>query len=84
MTGLGRKVYALHMSRTNIDIDDELVARAMKKFRLPTKKSAVELALRRLVGPPLTGSALASFLDDIAGTGWDDEPSVFDDHVDVV
>jgi Arc/MetJ family transcription regulator len=37
------------MSRTNIDIDDELVAIVMNRFSLPTKKSAVDMALRRLV-----------------------------------
>lgn len=38
------------MSRTNIDIDDELVAQAMKLYGLRTKREAVDLALRRLVG----------------------------------
>ena len=37
------------MSRTNIDLDDELVEIVMNRFSLPTKKSAVEMALRRLV-----------------------------------
>jgi Arc/MetJ family transcription regulator len=38
------------VSRTNIDIDDELVARAMRIYGLRTKREAVDLALRRLVG----------------------------------
>jgi Arc/MetJ family transcription regulator len=38
------------MSRTNIDIDDELINEAMHKYGLKTKKEAVDLALRRLVG----------------------------------
>lgn len=42
------------MARTNIDIDDDLVARAMALYGLGTKRSAVELALRRLVGDPMT------------------------------
>jgi len=37
------------MSRTNIDIDDELVAEAMRKYGLRTKREVVDLALRRLV-----------------------------------
>jgi Arc/MetJ family transcription regulator len=43
-------VYARGVSRTNIDIDDELVAQAMRIYGLRTKKDAVDLALRRLVG----------------------------------
>ncbi|AFE16477.1 hypothetical protein MRGA327_09785 [Mycobacterium tuberculosis RGTB327] len=41
------------MSRTNIDIDDELAAEVMRRFGLTTKRAAVDLALRRLVGSPL-------------------------------
>ena len=56
------------MSRTNIEIDDELIERAMRMYRLPTKRAAVDLALRRLVGyPPMTREeALA-----MRGTGWE-------------
>jgi len=35
--------------RTNIDIDDELMAEAMRKSGSPTKKAVVEAALRLLV-----------------------------------
>jgi Arc/MetJ family transcription regulator len=35
--------------RTNIEIDDELMARAMRLSGLPTKKAVVEEALRTLV-----------------------------------
>lgn len=35
--------------RTNIDIDDELLKRAMERTGLKTKKATVEEALRRLV-----------------------------------
>jgi Arc/MetJ family transcription regulator len=41
------------MSRTNIEIDDELVAAAQRMYRLDSKRSAVDFALRRLVGEPL-------------------------------
>lgn len=55
------------MARTNIDIDDELVAQAMVIYRLRTKREAVDLALRRLVGDPMTrDEALA-----MEGSGWD-------------
>ncbi|HEX2498820.1 MAG TPA: type II toxin-antitoxin system VapB family antitoxin [Actinomycetes bacterium] len=55
------------MTRTNIDIDDELIAEAMRKYGLKTKKAAVDLALRRLVGPRLT----REFLKALRGIGWD-------------
>ena len=35
--------------RTNIDIDDKLMAQAMRSSGAPTKKAAVEEALRMLV-----------------------------------
>ena len=37
------------MTRTNIDIDDELIAQAMQSLGLKTKKATVEEALRRVV-----------------------------------
>ncbi|MCT2584947.1 type II toxin-antitoxin system VapB family antitoxin [Actinophytocola gossypii] len=55
------------MARTNIEIDDELVAEAMRKYNLKTKKEAVDLALRRLVGPRLTKEDL----DAVQGIGWE-------------
>ncbi len=54
------------MGRTNIEIDDELVERAMRRYRLPSKRAAVDLALRRLVGEPMSREeALA-----MEGAGW--------------
>jgi len=35
--------------RTNIDIDDQLIREAMEKSGAPTKKAAVEAALRLLL-----------------------------------
>jgi len=55
------------MSRTNVDIDDVLVAEAMRKYNLRSKREAVDLALRRLVGPRLS----PAFLDSLEGIGWD-------------
>ncbi len=55
------------MSRTNIEIDDELVAAAQRLYRLDSKRSAVDLALRRLVGEALSvEEALA-----LQGSGFD-------------
>jgi Arc/MetJ family transcription regulator len=54
------------MGRTNIEIDDELIERVMRRYRLPSKRAAVELALRRLAGEPMSREeALA-----MEGTGW--------------
>lgn len=54
------------MGRTNIEIDDELVARVMRQYRLGSKRAAVDLALRRLAVEPLSsGEALA-----LEGSGW--------------
>ena len=55
------------MTRTNIDIDDELVAEVMRRFGVSTKKQAVDLALRRLVGVPLSHD----FLLSLEGIGWE-------------
>lgn len=54
------------MSRTNIEIDDDLVNEAIRRFHLRTKREAVDLALRRLVGTPLT----PEFVLGLAGIGW--------------
>ena len=71
-------VYCGVMSRTNIEIDDELVAAAQRMYRLDSKRSAVDFALRRLVGEPLDREeALA-----LQGSGFDfsnDEIESFSD-----
>jgi Arc/MetJ family transcription regulator len=54
------------MTRTNIEIDDVLIDRAMRLYRLRSKREAVDLALRRLVGEPMSREeALAA-----EGSGW--------------
>jgi Arc/MetJ family transcription regulator len=59
-------VYAYTSMRTNIDIDDELINRAMRVYRLKTKREAVDLALRRLVAEPLDVEAARA----MRGSGW--------------
>ena len=54
------------MTRTNIEIDDMLVDRAMRLYRLPSKREAVDLALRRHVGEPMSREELLA----TEGTGW--------------
>jgi Arc/MetJ family transcription regulator len=54
------------MARTNIEIDDELVAEVMRRYSLRTKREAVDLALRRLVGPRVTTADILA----LHGVGW--------------
>ena len=42
------------MVRTNIAIDESRVRTIMRRYRLRTKTEAVDLALRRLAGEPMT------------------------------
>ena len=66
------------MGRTNIVIDDELLARVMHKYRLSTKREAVDLALRRAAGEPLTREEIL----ELEGAGWEGEvPEVREDRV---
>lgn len=53
--------------RTNIDIDDALMAEAMRAFGAKTKKEAVERALREA----LTLQRQQTALDGLWGLGWD-------------
>ncbi len=54
------------MTRTNIDINDDLIARVMRRFNLPSKRAAVDLALRRLLGEPMTRDEILA----LQGVGW--------------
>jgi Arc/MetJ family transcription regulator len=55
------------MTRTNIEIDDGVIRRVMRRYCLGTKRAAVKLALRRLDTEPMTrDEALA-----MEGSGWE-------------
>jgi Arc/MetJ family transcription regulator len=63
------------MARTNIDIDQELLRIVMQRYGLHTKREAVELALRRLVGEPMTTEEAlamrgAHLIDQIPEDNW--------------
>ncbi len=60
-------VHNLRMSRTTIDIDDQLVADVIRSYRLASKREAVELALRRLVSAPLSREQTLA----LEGSGWE-------------
>jgi Arc/MetJ family transcription regulator len=65
------------MARTTVDLDEQLVERAMQRYRLPTKTAAVNFALKALAGDPMTlQEALA-----LEGTGWGPGPEVLRDDV---
>jgi len=55
------------MTRTNIDIDDELVAEVIRKYALSSKREAVDLALRKAAGSLIT----PDFAWSLKGIGWD-------------
>jgi Arc/MetJ family transcription regulator len=55
------------VGRTNVELDEALVSEAMRRHGLPTKRAAIDFALRHLVGDAMTrDEALA-----MEGTGWD-------------
>jgi Arc/MetJ family transcription regulator len=60
------KVYDSDMGRTNVVIDDELIERAMLLYNLRTKREAIDLALRRLVGEYKQIDIL-----ELEGMGWE-------------
>ena len=54
------------MARTNIDIDERAVAEVMRRYRLTTKREAVNYALRTLAGEPMSTAETLS----LRGRGW--------------
>jgi Arc/MetJ family transcription regulator len=55
------------MTRTNIELDDQLIERAMTTFGIGTKRQVVQFALERLLGggPMSIDEQLA-----MEGSGW--------------
>ena len=62
-------VYDWCMSRTNINIDDKACTEVMRRYRLATKREAVNFALRTLAAEPLNIDEARG----MRGTGWDGE-----------
>ena len=55
------------MSRTNVNIDDQACAEVMRRYRLTTKREAINFALRSLAAEPLP-------IDEarpLRGSGWE-------------
>ena len=60
-------MYPVHIGRTNVEIDEQLAQRVMRRYGLKTKRAAIDLALRRLDLEPMdVGEALG-----MRGSGWD-------------
>ena len=57
----------VYMSRTNIDIDDEVLGFVMRRYGFRTKREAVDFALRRVYAKPMTKEEILA----MEGTGWD-------------
>jgi Arc/MetJ family transcription regulator len=60
------KLYSRAMSRTNIEIDDGLIGRAMRRYGFRTKRETVDYALRTIAGEPFTSEEFLA----LEGTGW--------------
>ena len=58
-------MYSRAMKRTNVVVDEALVERVKRIYRVRTTREAIDLALRRLVGDRDPRSVL-----DLEGVGW--------------
>lgn len=60
-------MYSLHIGRTNVEIDEELAQRVMRRYGLKSKRAAIDLALRRLDLEPMSREEALG----MRGSGWD-------------
>ena len=60
-------VYYVCMARTNVDIDDQACAEVMRRYQLPTKREAINFALRTLAAEPASVEEGRS----LRGIGWE-------------
>ncbi len=60
-------VYDACMTRTNIDIDDDACRIVMERYRLSSKRDAVNFALRSVAGEALSLEQARR----LRGSGWD-------------
>lgn len=54
------------MARTNVVVDELLIERVMKLYGLPTKRAAIDFALRAVAGDKRRRDML-----DLRGSGWE-------------
>ena len=55
------------MPRISVEIDEKACAEVMRRYRLKTKREAINFALRRMAGEPMTAEEVDSF----RGIGWE-------------
>lgn len=55
------------MSRTNVDIDDRACAEVMRRYRIATKREAINYALRTLAAEPVSVDEARA----LRGIGWE-------------
>ena len=58
------------MARTNVVVDEALIRHVMRLYRLPSKRAAIDFALRALVGERPPRDTL-----HLEGAGWDGDLS---------
>jgi Arc/MetJ family transcription regulator len=63
---VARCIVVYDMGRTNVVVDDDLIDRVMKAYRLPTKRAAIDFALRAVLGTAERRDMLA-----LEGIGWE-------------
>ena len=66
------------MSRTNIDLDDELVEIVMVRYQLKTKRDAVDYALRHLAGQPRTREEMIQVCGSMPDFELPEDPTDFE------
>jgi Arc/MetJ family transcription regulator len=59
-------VYGMCMARTNVDLDEHACATVMRRYDLPSKRAAVNFALRQLAAE-LSGEEARA----LKGSGWE-------------
>ena len=65
-------MYSVCMSRTNMDIDDKACAEVMRRYRLSTKREAINFALRTLAAEPMTIEPMSvEEARSLRGIGWE-------------
>ena len=55
------------MARTTVELDDDLIARVMRRYGISTKCAAIDYALRRLDFELMTREEAL----EMRGSGWD-------------
>jgi Arc/MetJ family transcription regulator len=94
MAGVTRELKSIHINRdifthkrqechvrTNIEIDDDLMSEAIAASGAPTKKAAVEKALRLLVQLKQQGDAIERLWGTVVWRGPDDDWFASDEEI---